>query len=238
MGFNLSQFVSVTGGPVSSVSAVFSSAVSTGQHLIAVQAFFNTGAVTFSTITDNVNNAGFVARINSTLVGSTADHVRIHDKLNLSSGAAASTYRLSANYSGNVGVSLCGLIYEKSGIGNSSFGSTGSSNGTSTGPRGPSMTASTSPCLFVSGATVSAVNAFVSTASASATWITTIDNPNANQPLNVIHSTNATLTQQPTHSLNASIGWVAGTVVYVGSQDGGGGGAIGRMWHMCMMGVQ
>jgi hypothetical protein len=239
MGFNLSQFVTVTGAALSSISAVFSSAVSTGSLLVAMNSYFNSGSGVFSTVTDNVNNAGFVRRIFSTLVGSTAIHILHHDKLNLSSGRSASTYRVSVNYSAGVDLSFCALVYDKSGAGNSSFGSTGSSNGTSTGCRGPGLTASTTPFLFLSGASQDASSAFNDTVVGTGSWITTINNQNfAGMPFSIIQSTGSSLAQQLTHSMNQSVAWVAGCVVYVGSQTAGGGGAIGSPWVMCMMGVQ
>jgi hypothetical protein len=236
MGFDRSQFVTVTGASLSSASAVFSSAVSTGSLLAVLQAYFNGGALTFSTVTDNVNNAGFVLGLLSTNAASTAEHVIHHYKLNLSSGRAASTYRVSINYSGAVDLSFCALEY--TGGGTISFGSTGSSAGNSTGPRGPQLTAGATPFLQLGGATVSAApSGCNSTVVGTGAFVTTVNVANSmGQTLNVIQSTGSSLAQQLTHSISVASNWVAGTVLYTGTVTGGA--ATGSPWTMCMMGVQ
>src|SRR5262249_7664879 len=99
MAIARSQFVTATGASVSSLSAVFSSAVSSGNLILVWGSYFNLGTATFSTVTDNVNNAGFTARMLSTMsnASDTNVHLLLHEKLNISSGAAASTYRISYN---------------------------------------------------------------------------------------------------------------------------------------------
>lgn len=236
---SLSQFVSGTGSAISSISGVFSSAVSSGSLIVVVHGFFKTGAGVFSTITDNVNTAGFNQRMWSTMVSDTSCMLLIHDKLNISSGAAASTYRVSLNYTGagNPSLSWCALEYR---AGTFTFGSSGSSQGTSTGPRGPVLTASSTPLLIVGGAVVNSTSLFASTvaaATAGQTWITTVDPTNANQIVNVIQSTGSSLTQQLTHSMTSSTRWLAGSVLYTGQTSAGGAATGAPHWFM-LTGVQ
>lgn len=231
------QFVTASGTGISSASAVFSSAVSSGSLLIAINAYFNTGALTLSTVTDNINNAGFVARMLSTMVSDTVAHLVMHDKVTISSGAAASTYRISVNYSGGVNASLYAVLYKGSTF---TFGSTGSSNGTSTGPRGPIQTASSTPVLFVGAAMHNSTAVFGSTVdsgSPQATYITTVDPTNASQILNLVQSTGSSLSQQLGHSMTSSTRWLAGCLLYTG-QTAAAGSATGSPWTFTMTGVQ
>lgn len=235
MAIDRSQFVSATGNNVSSLSAVFSSLVTSGSLLVIFNAFFHNAGQTFTTVTDNVVAAGFTARANSTMVSDTTANLLCHEKLNLSSGAAASTYRISVNYSAGVNTSVWAGQYTG---GTFTFGSTGSSNGTSSSPRGPVQTASSTPVLFVSGAIHnSAGTLFATTAATPSIYVTTVDAANANQVINVIESTNSSLSQQPTHSLTTSTRWLAVTVMYTG-QTVAGGAATGQPWHFTMLGVQ
>jgi len=234
---DLDQFVSATASAASSLSAVFSSAVSAGSLLIAVNAYFNTGALTLSTVTDNINAASFTARMLSTMASDTVAHLVMHDKVVLSSGAAASTYRISVNYSGGVNASLFAVLYKGSTF---TFGSTGSSNGTSTGPQGPVQTASSSPALFVSAAINNSTGVFASTVgggSPQATYVTTIDPTNLHQVLNIIQSTGSSLSQALMHSMTSSTRWLAGCLMYTG-QTAAAGGTVFRPDVFTMLGVQ
>src|SRR4051812_33103112 len=100
MAIARSQFVTATAASVSSLSAVFSSAISSANSLVVVSGVFHTvgQAGVFSTLVDNVNAGGFTSRIFSTMTSDTAAHLLIHDKLNISSGAGASTYRVELKY--------------------------------------------------------------------------------------------------------------------------------------------
>lgn len=236
MAIARSQFISATAGAVSSISALFSSAVTAGNLIVVLTSHFHAAGSAFSTVTDNVNNAGFTSRLLSTaLTPDSNTYLTVHDKLNISSGAIASTYRISVNWAAGSDVSVGAMEYSG---GPWTFGSTGSSNGTSSGPRGPIQTASSTPVLFVSGALVQGVSLFVSTASGGGVWITTVNNANSGgQVLNLIEGTGSSLSQQITHSLNVSTRWLAATVLYTG-QTVAGGAAIGQPWQFTMLGMQ
>ncbi len=226
MAVTLSQFAVGTGVNVSSVNVVFSSAVTAGNSIMVAHAYFRSvaGAV-FSTLADPVNTAAYVSRIFSTMsnASDTAAHVLFHDKLNISSGRGASTYRISVDYANQSGVSVVAMEWAG---GPFTFGSTASANGTSTGPAGGALTASSTPVLFLSGAVVNSTAQFRSTVFGTGNWVTTSDTGNAGQILNVISSTdNSSLGQTLTHAMTASTRWLAGTVVYMGL---GGGGAVNR----------
>lgn len=235
MGAALVQSVTVTGNAVSSISLVFANAVSSGSAIIIAHGYF-ASAGQLSTLTDNINNAGYAGRCFSTMsnAADTQVHVLLHDKLNISSGAGASTYRVSLNYTGNAHPSICAMEFSG---GPFTFGSTGSSNGTSTSARGPILTASSSPLLIVSGAVNNSTGVFRSTVVGVGTYLATVDPTNANQILNVVYSTHSSLTQQLTHGLTASTRWCAAEALYTCL---GSGGAITVIspWRMSMMGVQ
>jgi hypothetical protein len=234
MPVDRSQFVTATGNTVSSLSAVFSSAVSSGSLILVVNAYFRSAGQTFTTVTDNVITAGFVNRINSTMASDTQAGIRVHEKINISSGRGASTYRISVNY--NTGTNISLFAGEFTG-GPFTFGSTGSSNGTSTGPRGPVQTASSTPVLFVGAAMHNSTVVFGSTALSQATYVTTVDPTNANQVLNLIQSTGSSLSQQITHSMASSTRWLAGCLLYTGTTVAAGGG-VRNPERFTMLGMQ
>lgn len=238
MAINRSQSITATALSVSSGSAVFANAVTAGNAIVTVLGITRTGAgANLSTITDNINNAGFAGRILSTMTSDTGVQLFMHDKLNISSGAGASTYRVSFNFSASANYGFCALEYSG---GPFTFGSTGSSNGTSTGPRGPTLTASSTPALFVSGAVHNSTSVFASTTAPAGnpyTHVTTVDPTNANQVVNVIQSTHSSLAQQLTHSMTSSTRWLAATVLYLGL-GGAAPASLKRLWRMATLGVQ
>jgi hypothetical protein len=221
MAINLVQFITATAGSVSSLSAVFSSAVTAGNSIIMWSGVFKAlGGVGFSTAVDNVNNAGFTGRIFSTMVNASDSRATLfcHEKLNISSGAAGSTYRVEVrcNEAAN-NISLCATEFDG---GTYTFGSTTSSNGTSTGPSGAALTASSNPAVRISGAINNSTGQFRSTVVGSGNWIATVDPTNANQVLNVIRSTQSSLTQITKHGMTASTRWLAGCVLYTAAAGG------------------
>jgi hypothetical protein len=235
MAITLSQFITGTVANASSLNIVFSSAVSSGNSLVVAQSYFN--SVTFTSILDPVNNAAFVSRMLSTMVSDTNAHLLFHDKLNLSSGRAASTYRISVNYSAAANISLCASEWTG---GPHAFGSTISANGTSSGAAAGNVTASSTPAVFISGGihnTAAAI--FASTATGDGTYMTTVDPGNANQVLNVVYDVlNSSLTKNIGHSLTVSTRWLAGSVVYTGLGSGGATAGVVNPWTMCTFGVQ
>jgi hypothetical protein len=239
MAINRSQFVTATGAAVSSLSMVFANAVSSGNSIVVVAGSFSgAGSVDLSTVNDNVITAGFTQRVFSTMsdVADTSARLRFYDKLNISSGRGASTYRVNSSVTGNMNLSFCAIEYSG---GPFTFGSTVSANGTSTGPLAGNLTASSTPFVIISGAIVNSTAQFASTALGGATYITTIDVANAAQITNIVDSTdNSSFVKNIGHSMTASTRWLAGSVVYVGLGSGGGGAAILSPWAMCMMGVQ
>lgn len=238
MAFGLSQFVTGTANNVSSVNVLFSSAITAGNSIVLSHAFFNSGSASFSTVLDPVNTAAYTGRVLSTMTSDTNVHLLFHDKLNISSGRAASTYRISFNYTGGtVTPGVCAM--EWSG-GPHTFGSTASANGTSTGPQAGALTASSTPVLFVNAATHNSVGTlFNSTVGAGGPqlWMTTVDPSNANQVLNMIYSLDSSLQQNPMHSMNTSTRWISGMALYLGLGSGGAA-AVVNPWQMGLMGCQ
>ena len=240
MGATINQFITGTASAVSSLNVLFSSAVSSGQSMTVLTGMFSNPGV-LNTVVDNVNaGAAFTARVNSTMsnASDTQAHLLMHDKLNLSSGAAASTYRVSVNLTNTVNISVYAATWDG---GPFTFGSTASANGTSSGPQAGSQTASSTPTLFVCGAIHNGSGTlFNSTVGAGGpqTYSTTVNPTNSNQVLNVIYSTNSSLTQNPMHSMNVSTRWLAAGVVYMGLGSGGGATAVVNPWQMCMTGIQ
>jgi hypothetical protein len=220
MAINLSQFVTGFGAGISSLNVLFSSAVTAGNSIMVVHAAFQSIG-TFSTVLDAVNTAGYTQRLYSTMsnASDTSAHLLIHDKLNISSGRAASTYRISINLTNNNALSMCAMEWNG---GPFAFGSTLSANGTSTGPASGNLTASSSPVLFIGGAIVNSTAQFRSTVVGTGNWITTVDTANVAQIMDVVSSTSlSSLTQNLTHAMTASTRWLAGMVVYTGAGAAG-----------------
>ena|ERR1041384_7445762 len=239
MAINRSQFITASATGTSSLNAVFSSAVTVG-NLIVVHASKWASNVANSNIAsalDNVNNGNYTVGCLSTMVSDTQAQCALFYKLNISSGGAASTFRVSLNSSGGAGdKALCAVEYSG---GPFAAGSTGSSNGTSTTPRGPSLTASSSPALFVMSATVNSTAIFRDTVTAG-TWITTVNPDNTTgQLLFTAESTGSSLTQQLTAGLsNISTRWLAVSMVFTGAGAGGGGSALFLPPTFTLMGMQ
>lgn len=236
MAIALSQFITGTVASASSLNVLFSSAVSSGQAIVVLTGHFASGN-TVSTVLDNVNNAGYNRRIYSTMsnAADTNAHLLIHDKLNISSGAGASTYRVSVNLSAGSALTMCASAWSG---GPFTFGSTASTNGTSTGPQAGALTASSTPVLFVCGAVHNSTAVFNSTVGAGGphVFMTTADPTNANQILNVIYSLDSSLQQNPMHSMTTSTRWLAGHVLYLGLGSGGAA-AVANPWQMGLMGM-
>jgi hypothetical protein len=219
MAITISQFITGFGVSISSLNVLFSSAVTAGNSIIVSHGNFR--FATFTSITDPVNTAAYTERIHSTMsnASDTSAHLLIHDKLNISSGRAASTYRISVNYGGNSGISICAMEWSGGPL---AFGSTLSANGTSTGPASGNLTASSTPSLFIGGAIVNSTAQFRSTVVGTGNWITTVDTGNTGQIMDVVSSTSlSSLTQNLTHAMTASTRWLASMVVYTGLGAGG-----------------
>lgn len=237
MAIALNQFITGTASNVSSANVLFSSAVSSGNSVIILHAYTkNAGA--FSTCLDPVNAAGYTQRAFSTMsnAADTNAHALIHDKLNISSGRGASTYRVSFNYTAACSPGICAMEWSGGPL---VFGSTVSANGTSTGPQAGALTASSTPLLHLSvGIHNSAGSLFNSTVGAGGphVYLTTVDPSNANQVCNVIYSLDSSLTQNLMHSMNTSTRWLSAAVVYTGLGSGGGAAVI-NPWQMGLMGM-
>lgn len=237
MAIARSQFVGATGNAVSSLSAVFSSAVSSGSLIVVHGCYWHAGGITLSTISDNVNGA-YTRRIYSTMsnASDTVVHLSCHDSLNISSGRGASTYRVQITLSASAQPGFCAVEYTG---GPFVFGSTISANGTSSGPAAGALTASSTPTLFVSGSVHNSVGiAYRSTGLNGSTYVTTVDPTNANQVLNVVESVgNSSLQQNPGHVLDTSTRWLAASVVYTGLGAGAATDYFGG-FGFPLMGVQ
>jgi hypothetical protein len=240
MAIDRSQFITASATGTSSLNAVFSSAITVG-NLIVVHASKwanNVANSNIASILDNQHTATYTNGCLSTMTSDTQAQCALFYKLSVSSGGAASTYRVSLNSSGGVGdKAFCAVEYSG---GPFTVGSTGSSNGTSTSPRGPSLTASSTPALFVMSATENSSAVFRDTVTAG-TWVTTLNPNNATgQILFVSESTGSSLTQQLTAGFsNVSTRWVAVSMVFKGLGSGGGGAAAtGAPWTFCMTGCQ
>lgn len=233
MPIDLSQFVTGIATAVSSANVLFSSAVTAGNLIVAHGASFNTG-ITIANIVDNKNTGNYTQGSLSTMVSDTAAHLMLAYKLNISSGAGASTYRVSINLSGAGGNVSLGA-FEYSG-GPFTAGSTASSNGTSSSPRTIAVTASSTPVLIVTSAIVNSTAQFNPSIN-TGTWRITVDTANVAQIMAIADSTNSSLTQQPTFGLNTSTRWLANALVFTG-QGVAAGGATLQPWAMAMGGVQ
>ena len=223
MAIDLSQFITGTFNLASSGNVVFSSAVSSGSLIVAHVGYFNVGTATFSNILDNVNANNYTIGCNSTMsgAGDTAAHAIIGYKTNISSGAIASTYRISANYSANVNFSMGAAQYTG---GPFTAGSTKSANGTSSSPAPGAFAGSSTPLVFVASGVQNSTGTFNSTINTGA-WRATVDPTNVNQVLVFGDSTNSSLTQNPTFGMNTSTRWLVNSMVFMGL---GSGGAVTR----------
>lgn len=238
MAITLSQFVTGTVSNLSSLNVLFSSVVTGGNSLNVVTTVFSAGAGLFSTVVDSVNTAGYTARVFSTMsnASDTQAHLLIHDKLNISSGRAASTYRISVNMTASALASVCASEWTG---GPHTFGSTISANGTSSGPVAGNLTASSTPALFLSAAMHNSTSVFASTATGGALYMTTVDPTNANAIANVVYDLiNSSLQKNIGHSLTSSTRWLAASVVYMGLGSGGGGAALVNPWTLTLTGIQ
>lgn len=222
MAIDLDQFVTGSVTSATSINVVFSSAVSSGS-LIAVW-HSQWGSVAnhhFASALDNVNAGNYSVGRLSTFAGDTSLQVVIAYKLNISSGAGASTYRVSVNSSGaNGDRSLIAGVFTG---GPFTAGSSGSSQGQSSTPRGPSLTASSTPPLFLAAASHVSSNAFNNTISPGV-FVEQLNPNNATgQILIAGYSTGATLSQQLTFGLSSGASsWVANDIVFMGLGAGGG----------------
>jgi hypothetical protein len=219
MATNLNQFISGTVLNASSLNVLFSSAVSSGSLIVVHVGQFNGAARTFSDIVDNVNANAYTVGCNSTMTSDTAAHAFIAYKAGISSGGAASTYRVSVNLGGSGNGGLSAGAFEYTG-GPWTVGSTKSANGTSSSPAPGATTASSTPVLFVMSAIQNSTATFNSTINTGA-WRVTIDPTNANQVIAIADSTNSSLTQNPTFGLSASTRWLANSMIFMGLGSGG-----------------
>lgn len=235
---NLSQFVTATALNVSSLNVVFSSAVSSGNLIVAHVGYFNLGSVGFTSIVDNVNANNYTIGCNSTMsgAGDTGAHAIIGYKAGISSGkATGSTYRVSVNFAAALNCSMAALEYSG---GPWTVGSTKSANGTSSSPSPGSMTASSTPVLFVMNAIYNASGTLFNSTINTGAFRVTVDPSNANQVICVADSTNSSLTQAPTFGLTTSTRWLSNAMIFMGTGAGGGAAAVIQAWSMSMGGVQ
>lgn len=214
MPINLSQFVTATATAVSSLNVLFSSAVSSGSLIVAHVGSFNAGAVSFTNVLDNVNANNYTIGCLSTMTSDTVVHAIIAYKAGISSGAAASTYRVSANYSAAMNnFSLAAFEYTGGGW---TVGSTKSANGTSSSPSPGAATASSTPVLFVMSAVYNSAGTLFNSTINTGVWRVTVDAGNVNQVLAIADSTNSSLTQSPTFGLTTSTRWLSNAMIFMG----------------------
>lgn len=224
MAINLSQFITGTASAVSSLNVVFSSAVSSGSLIVAHCGHFRTGGTHGVTnVLDNVNANNYTISHNSTMsnASDTGAHALIAYKLGASSGAAASTYRVSINLA-DAGSAISLGAFEYTG-GPWQAGSTATANGTSSSPAPGATTGSSTPLLFVASAIYNSAGTLFNSTINTGAWRTTIDAANANQVIAIADSTNSSLTQNPTFGLTTSTRWLANSIIFTGA---GGGGAV------------
>lgn len=220
MAVNLSQFVSGTFNGVSSGNVLFSSAVSVTSLIVAHVGAFQVGGATFTSVVDNKNANNYTVGCNSTMsnAADTAAHAIIAYKAGISSGAIASTYRVSANFSGVSNWSMGALEYTG---GAWTVGSTASANGTSSSPASGAITASSTPVLVVMSAIYNSVGTLFNSTINTGAWRVTVDPTNANQVLAIADSTNSSLTQNPTFGLTTSTRWLTNAMIFMGLGSGG-----------------
>lgn len=215
MAVNLSQFVSATFNGASSGNVLFSSAVSSLSLIVAHVGAFQIGGATFTSVVDNKNANNYTVGCNSTMsnAADTAAHAIIAYKAGISSGAIASTYRVSANFSGVSNWSMAACEYTG---GAWTVGSTKSANGTSSSPSPGSATASSTPVLFVMNAIYNSAGTLFNSTINTGAWRVTVDAANANQVLAIADSTNSSLTQAPTFGLTTSTRWLSNAMIFMG----------------------
>lgn len=240
----LSQYITGNAAGVSSLNVVLSSAVSSGNSLMCFVGYFRTpGGGSYSTIADNVHTNGFTLRGHSTMsnASDTGAHLLLSDRLNISSGAGASTYRVRVEFTG--GAASPSMYVGEYGGGPYVFSQVVGANGNSSGPAGGAATstgAAASQALFVSGAIHNSTSQFASTATGgNAVYVVTVDPTNSGQITNIVHDINpSSLQENIGHSMTSSTRWFAGTAVYTGPASSGG--AAARLWSpaFTMLGCQ
>lgn len=238
MAIDQAQFITGSVQAASSMNVVLTGAVTAGNSIVvAFSGWGNVANHVFGSIVDNVNANAYTVGCLSTLATDTNAQCVTAYKLNISSGAGGSTYRVSANSAGGV-ADMSVTVSEFSG-GPFTVGSTGSSNNAGSSlARGPALTASSTPVLFFANATHTDTNAFKSTINTGV--MIALLNPanNTGQILISGYSTNSSLTQQPTFSLSSGTSpWVANDMVFMGL-GAGGVTATNRRWRMGVMGTQ
>jgi hypothetical protein len=240
MAIDQSQFITGSAQATSSINVVFSSAVTAGNLIVACwSGWGNVANHTFSSVSDKTNAGLYTNACVSTLATSTDTQCGIAYKLNISSGGAGSTFRVSLNsLGGNADMSL--IVSEFSG-GPFAVGSTGSSqNAGSSICQGPALTASSTPCLFVFNGTHASSGGAVRSSVNDGVLIAQLNANNATgQILFAGYSTNSSVTQQPAFFISTGTpGWVANTVVFTGLGTGGGAAALFKPPTFTMMGFQ
>jgi hypothetical protein len=218
MPVNLSQFVTGTFNSASSGNVLFSSAVSSLSLIVAHIANFFTGVATFTNVIDNVNANAYTVGCQSTMASDTIVHGYIAYKAGISSGAAASTYRVSVNFSAANNWSMGAVEYTG---GAWTVGSTKSANGTSSSPSPGAVTASSTPVLIVMNAMYNSAGTLFNSTINTGAWRVTVDAGNVNQVLAIADSTNSSLTQSPTFGLTTSTRWLTNAMIFMGLGSGG-----------------
>lgn len=240
-----SQVITATGGSVSSLNALFSSAVTAGNTIVVHYSAggFNPLSTAGSSVLlfdpiDNVNAGAYSTAISTQGVfTANLGKAGICYKLAISSGAAASTYRVRFDTFSAVGFASM-ACYEYTNI--ASFDKAVSTAAVSSSPTTVSQTATAVGNLFsavgapFSGSTLTAR----STGLPTGMTVTIVDQNNANQLMLSGESINtSSLTVQPTFRIAASTSWMALSAIFIAS-TGGGATGCGYWPSLCMVGCQ
>lgn len=228
-----------TGANVSSLNALLSSgAVTAGNGIVlhySGEAFPGGTSPTFD-VTDNINTGAYSTAAVSTQSGVGSGGMGIQYRLNISSGAVISTYRVGFAALSQIGF-LSLNVYEYSGIG--SFDKAGASSGVSSSPTGPVLSAANANSLWsaVGGTFTASTASMRSTGLPTGMTIIIVDPTSQNQLLGsgelIISS--LSLTAQPTFRLPASTVWVAQTAIFAPAVAGAG---TLSPWTMGLLGMQ
>lgn len=229
------QTISSTGRNLSSLNLLLASAVSSGDSIIANLAINRGGGLTLTAVVDNKNDGNYSTAFVSTLA-STAHNSAEYYKLNVSSGAGASTYRVSVNFAAqHTGINYYLTHYTGQAL---EFSTVALASGNSSNHSPGAITCGGTPVLFHAG---------TQTPSSAVTWRSTmaggfvvVDSKGGTgdeaSMLGEYITSSATVT--PTFHTDNAKAFTAWATAYAAFTGGGGGADLVWTPGLTLMGMQ
>jgi hypothetical protein len=235
-----SQTIASSGRNLSSANVLFANAVSSGDSIIFHVMAWRTGGVSVTNVQDNWNAGNYTLAIQSTRGGGSTDAgVASFYKVNISTGAGASTYRVSVNFAAqHGGVSLAALDY--SGIGDYSTAggaASGAAGSGSSSPTAPVVTSTAGSVLFSAACVAKSTGGFRSSMAGSFVFIQGVDTGAGGQIGAFGEYITSSLDAQAIFRCVSTEAWAINSLAFVASTTAGTAGVV-NPWVLCLGGVQ